>query len=398
MESKRLHAKRHFILYSYDLSDDIFIVSDTTLDPRFKNNLLVTGELGIRFYAGAPLITKSGFRLGSLCVIDRIPRTISDEQRSALGALARQVMALLELRAAISIQTKLHSELTTSNAKLHTLSSNAPLAIFGAEISGGLTYANPAFVAIAGIPEESLLGDGWAKAIHPDDRERVVKEWTIAAAQGSQFLSVHRFVTPSGLNTLCKVAVTPFRDSGQVTGYIGIVENIAERDALEKKILKERQRFELAITGGNLGLWDWDLVTNYAVFNSRWAEIVGEELQNISPSAEEWLSRVHPDDLPIAREAIERHFSGERPYCSCVHRLRHKNGSWVWVLGHGQVFERAADGTPLRMVGTELDITEKVEFDRSMEEKRNLLDETQSIGKIGSWVFSPKTGSIQWSD
>ena len=74
------------------------IVEDTTRDERFRDNPLVTGASNIRFYAGFPLLNPDGFVLGTLCVLDRSPRTIRPEQVTALKTLARQVVALLELR------------------------------------------------------------------------------------------------------------------------------------------------------------------------------------------------------------------------------------------------------------------------------------------------------------
>ncbi|OXS97884.1 hypothetical protein B7H01_00530 [Pandoraea apista] len=80
------------------LGDDVFVVPDARADRRFSDNPLVTGEPNIRFYAGAPLLTPEGHRLGTLCVIDRRPRTLDDEKRGLLADLSALVVDALELR------------------------------------------------------------------------------------------------------------------------------------------------------------------------------------------------------------------------------------------------------------------------------------------------------------
>jgi GAF domain-containing protein len=106
---------------------DLFIVPDAALNPRFANSPLVTSDPKIRFYAGAPLITPDGYALGTLCVIDRVPRDLRPDQKQALRILARHVVSQLELRRRSKElgdirkeNTRLKAELEKARAELTT--------------------------------------------------------------------------------------------------------------------------------------------------------------------------------------------------------------------------------------------------------------------------------------
>jgi diguanylate cyclase (GGDEF)-like protein/PAS domain S-box-containing protein len=137
---------------------------------------------------------------------------------------------------------------------------------------------------------------------------------------------------------------------------------------------EERARLELAMAGTLLGLWDWDMVSGQTVFNERWAEIVGYSLDELQPTTiDTWMAFAHPDDLAGSNAAIQAHISGDTDHYDVEARMRHRDGHWVWVHDRGKIAERADDGTPLRMVGTHEDITERVERERSLREAGSIF-------------------------
>lgn len=124
-----------------------------------------------------------------------------------------------------------------------------------------------------------------------------------------------------------------------------------------ERLRESEERLNLALYGGDLGLWDWNLYTHQIAFNARWAEMLGYTLEEM-PHDENVVTRLtHVEDWPAVQTALNAHLRGETAHFVSQHRMQHRAGHWVWILAHGRVTHRDEDGQPLRTVGTHRDIT-----------------------------------------
>jgi PAS domain S-box-containing protein len=136
-----------------------------------------------------------------------------------------------------------------------------------------------------------------------------------------------------------------------------------------EELLRSRERFELAVRGSQDGLWDWDLRTGDVYFSPRWKSILGYEDHEIAHRIEEWEQRLHPDERERVVAANLAHAEGVTPHYEYEYRLRHKDGSYRWILSRG-VALRDASGKAYRMAGSHVDITDRK---RAEEERERLL-------------------------
>ena len=136
------------------------------------------------------------------------------------------------------------------------------------------------------------------------------------------------------------------------------------KDITEYEVIK--QRFEYSIKGSNEGVWDWDLITNEVYFSPRWKSMLGYKDYELKNVLKTWDERVHPDDKEQAYKDIKNNQEKITEFFENFHRLKHKNGHWVWIHDKGKTYFNA-DGEPIRMVGTHTDITELKESERLKE-------------------------------
>jgi diguanylate cyclase (GGDEF)-like protein/PAS domain S-box-containing protein len=233
---------------------DIMEVPDATQDARFANNPLVTDDPKIRFYAGSPLVTPEGFALGTLCVIDRVPRHLSDKQKEMLALLAHQAVAQLQLRARVQElnETTARCErvayaLRDSEERFQLFMSNTPILAFMKDDAGKYVYVNEAVLKRFELQHEDIIGKSdaefWPQAaeeIRAHDQQvmegggtvRFEEAVPMADGQTSHWLS-YKF---------------PLTDSEGRRLLAGTSLDITDRKYYEQQMAEYQSRLEQAVT------------------------------------------------------------------------------------------------------------------------------------------------------
>ncbi len=225
------------------LGDDVMIVPDATGDPRFTDNPLVTGEPRIRFYAGAPLIASDGTPLGSLCVIDSVPRAgLTPLQRQGLITLAGSVMERLndsrDAAAWRDSENASHRALAESHNRFRVLADSMPQMVWSTRPDGYHDYYNARWYDFTGMPEGSTDGDEWNGMFHPEDRERAWTTWRHSLNTGDPYQLEYRLRRADGAYRWTLGRALPIRDdAGVITRWFGTCTDIHE----QKEASEERE-------------------------------------------------------------------------------------------------------------------------------------------------------------
>jgi PAS domain S-box-containing protein len=303
---------------------DVVIVPDALADAKLATNPVVTDYPYVRFYAGVPLITPKGYMLGTLCVIDKVPRQLSQQQVDALVALSRLVINQLELRRNVSEVSRISEEFITHEQAAKTQITNILESItdafFALDQDWRFTYINSQPERLLQKSKNDLLGKNIWEVFPALVETKFYHEYNRAIAQQVS-VEFEEFYPP--LKGWFSVHAYPSRD-----GLSVYFQDITEKQQTAVALRQSEERWQLALQGNNDGIWDWNVKTNEVFFSTRWKEMLGYEDQEIANHLDEWEKLVHPDDLNYVLQALENHFTKKTPFYVTEHRLLCKDGSY----------------------------------------------------------------------
>ena len=211
-------------------SDDVTVIEDTAADERVADNPLVTDDPELRFYAGAPLVTPEGIRIGTLCVLDTEPRSLSDTEVARLQDLSAMVIDELELR-------RTRTEAETQRDLLRRTQQVAQVGGWEYDPQTDTAQGTEELYRIIGLPEEDFALDTGLDLYAPEARPKVQSAIETCIAEGTPFDLEVPFTSADGTHRYVRVRGAAEQEDGETVRLTGILQDVTEMEAVRLRRL-----------------------------------------------------------------------------------------------------------------------------------------------------------------
>ena len=260
---------------------------------------------------------------------------------------------------------------------------------------GEFVYISPWCEKISGYTPKEFFDDSdlIMNIIHPNDRwllrQHINNYYMTEDTHTIDFKIFNRNGEVIWINHTCQ---SVYNSNGIFLGRRVSNRDITAYKELEIKLKEAEERWQFALEGSGDGVWDWNLKTNAVFYSKQYKSMLGFEDHEFANTFEEWKRRIHPEDLNWVLKEFERHISGKTSYLSMEYRLQCKDDSYKWIFSRGKVMSYDSDNKPLRIVGTQADITDRKKAEETvmniMMENKKLLNKTIEYDRMKTEFFS----------
>ncbi|MXP45366.1 EAL domain-containing protein [Allopontixanthobacter sediminis] len=367
------------------LGSRLLEIPDATVDARFSDNPLVTSAPNLRFYAGAPLLLSNGACIGTLCVIDRHPRQLSDLQREALCCLADAAVKALEGRLAVQRLKHEMASVKSSETSLRLIVDNAPsmMAYWDRELN--CVFANRAYERWFGVDSAGLAGSNIRDLLGPE-LFALNKPHIDGALMGLEQTFERIIHGPAGENRHSLAFYAPHIVDGEVVGLLVQVSDVSALKKIEAS-LQEAQRL------GGIGSWEWCAPSDTTTWSAETYRIMGRDPALAAPSWAQHPELYTTESWAGLQGAVEKALHDGTPYNLELQFVR-PDGTTGWLDARGEVTRDRTDKTT-GLRGTIQDITTQRLMVEELAGQHELLRVTlQSIGD--AVITTDAQGIVTW--
>ena len=304
----------------------------------------------------APLVA-TAVAMDALADSANIPQPLSIPQQGEIGQLVASFNRILKT------WTQREAALQESEQNLTITLNSIGDAVIATDTAGCITGMNPTAERLTGWPLADAMGQPLTKVFHiisAQSRLPAQNPVQVVMDRGEVVgLANHTsLLARDGREYQIADSAAPIRNAtDQIVGVVLVFSDVTERYRVELALVASEERWKFAIEGAGDGLWDWNIQTGKAYYSPRYKTMLGFSEEEIGDTADEWTKRIHPDDAPGVYAALQPYLDGKPGSATVEFRMLCKDGSWQWTMGRGMVVERDADGKPVRMIGTNGDIT-----------------------------------------
>jgi PAS domain S-box-containing protein len=348
LDMKEIMRADSFCQYTI-MGDEVYEVPNTLESEHFADNPYVMGGPNIRFYAGAPLISPGGFKMGTICVLDLIPRKLTDLQLSTLKTLARQVIILLELRKQ-ERELKEHAVYLENYRTFFTNSSE----ILGIVDAQSLIFeeVNEVFCCIFGYTKQEVAGKRWIQFISKDDLLDTLIILKEAISQGGEIREFDsQMICKDGSLKWISWSVVLRNGKWFING-----RDISKRRETDQKLSEMNRLLIDSQAIAQVGSWEYDPDTHHLFWSDETFRLFGLEPGSHPPSYQAFLQMLHPDDAVHLANALNIAIRRGTPYKGEA-RILLPNGTVRYIIGKGRL--KTQDRKSRRIISTIMDITDR---------------------------------------
>ncbi|MDD5087842.1 MAG: PAS domain S-box protein [bacterium] len=284
-----------------------------------------------------------------------------------------------------------------SEARFRSMAEQMMDVLYTTDAGGIITYISPSAQQIFGWLPQDMIGKAFVEFVTDEEIRRAMFAFQSAMTTGMQLKNLAlRLKRKDDSTFLGEVSGVFTAQQGEQAGTVGIIRNVTGFRDTEEELRVSRDRLKMAIEGGNIGLWDWNLVTNQVYFSPEWKKQIGYRDDEIANKYKEWEDRLHPEDRESTLSSLKASQTPPYPPYRVEFRLRHKDGSYRWIMARGTL-QFDDHGQPARVMGTNVDITERKRTEEALLENRRELRQTLEATTDGIWSWNLQTDTWWFS-